>query len=260
MLVDITPYSFGISFLGERGGLPYSYCYKPIIRRNTPLPVTRTERYFTSSPFQEVAEINIFQGDDTDALRNILVGNFYVDDLVPTVDYNEILCRMRLDLDGILHVSAIEKKTDNAKHITIENALQPMSPEGIAEARKRLESLYAGRIEDLSAMPGPEWGQEEQGEDDGAAVSLFVRPGGGAQQDEGEEHAAGEPDQTRTEAEALLARSREHLERMHPEDREDAIDLNERVADALEADAREELKAAIRDLRELLFFIGSEAK
>ena len=42
VLVDVSPYSFGVSFLGERGGFPYPHCYKPIIRRNTPLPLTRT--------------------------------------------------------------------------------------------------------------------------------------------------------------------------------------------------------------------------
>ena len=29
VLVDVSPYSFGISYLGERGGYPYPHCYKP---------------------------------------------------------------------------------------------------------------------------------------------------------------------------------------------------------------------------------------
>ena len=59
-LVDITAYSFGISYLGERGGTEYPYCYKPIIYRNSALPVTRTERYFTSFPGQTRASIEKF--------------------------------------------------------------------------------------------------------------------------------------------------------------------------------------------------------
>ena len=47
VLVDVSPYSFGLSYLGMRGGVPYPHCYRPIIRRNTPLPVTRTESYYT---------------------------------------------------------------------------------------------------------------------------------------------------------------------------------------------------------------------
>src|ERR1035437_4640880 len=31
VLVDVSPYSFGVSYLGERGGIPYPHCYKPIL-------------------------------------------------------------------------------------------------------------------------------------------------------------------------------------------------------------------------------------
>ncbi len=50
VLVDVSPFSFGPSYLGERGGFPYAHCYHPIIYRNTPLPVTRTESYSTAHP------------------------------------------------------------------------------------------------------------------------------------------------------------------------------------------------------------------
>src|SRR5712692_7124063 len=102
VLVDVSPYSFGISYLGERGGYEYPYCYRPIIKRNTRLPLTRTEGYVTSYPYQTEVEIQVYQGDDEDALKNILVGDFRVEGLTPLPDANELLCRMRLDLDGIL--------------------------------------------------------------------------------------------------------------------------------------------------------------
>jgi molecular chaperone DnaK (HSP70) len=40
-------------------------------------------------------------------------------------DFNEVLCRMSLDLDGILNVTAIEKKSGLSKHITIARASKP---------------------------------------------------------------------------------------------------------------------------------------
>ena len=36
---------------------------------------------------------------------------------------NEILCRMRLDLDGLLEVAAVEKRTGKSKQIAIANAI-----------------------------------------------------------------------------------------------------------------------------------------
>ena len=47
VLVDITPYTFGTSAVGELHGLPYAHQYIPLIRRNTKLPATRTEAFFT---------------------------------------------------------------------------------------------------------------------------------------------------------------------------------------------------------------------
>ena len=136
VLVDVSPYSFGPSYLGERGGVPYPHCYHPLIRRNTPLPVTRTESYYTSLPGQTRVDIQIFQGDDEDALNNVLVGDFHVEGLTRTDGMNEVLCRMSLDVDGILHVSAIEKRTGKSKQITIAGALQAKSDAEIAAAPK----------------------------------------------------------------------------------------------------------------------------
>ena len=89
--------------------------------------MTRTERYLTSHPYQTQVDVQVYQGDDEDALKNILVGDFSIEGLTAIEDANEILCRMRLDLDGILEVAAVEKLTGKTKHIRIENALRAKS-------------------------------------------------------------------------------------------------------------------------------------
>src|SRR3954453_18528617 len=221
VLVDISPYSFGVSYLGERGGAPYLHCYKPIVKRNTPLPLTRTERFYTAAPYQEGVEVRVYQGDDEDALKNILVGDFLVNDLTPMPETNEVLCRMNLDLDGILHVTAIEKQTGKSKHITIAQALQPKSAAEIAAARERLQSLYATR-------QSGDW--EEWLEEDGPSVPL-------GETAEGESKPASSDNvipmdaawvQPNREAGELVERARALLDHMHEEDREEVIGLNEK--------------------------------
>jgi molecular chaperone DnaK (HSP70) len=236
VLVDVSPYSFGPSYLGERGGFPYPHCYHPIIRRNTPLPVTRTDSYMTSHPYQTTVDIELYQGDDDDALKNIPVGNFRIDGLRPTEEPNVVLCRMGLDLDGILHVTAIEKETGKSKHITITNALAAKKPEEIAAARERLNALWATRGEDVDAAE-----QEDLAEPE-------------LQPDEPELPPAGELEE-RGAAEALLERSRGLFSRMHAEDVEEAVTLHERIAAALASGNATELAKAVAELRELLFFV-----
>jgi molecular chaperone DnaK len=255
VLVDVSPYSFGVSFLGERGGVPYPHCYKPIIHRNTPLPLTRTERFYTSHPFQTQVDIEVYQGDDDDALKNILVGDFTIGGLTETEDLNEILCRMRLDLDGILEVTSQEKATGKSKQITIANAMQPKTPEEIAAGRKRIQELFESRAqgleEDFDEVLDPadagagtfqaqiQEGQLQEAETLDAVAERAALPG-------------------EAEAESLMARSRKLLEQMHEEDREEAIDLHERIGAAIESGDTAMLAEASRALSELLFFMEGQ--
>ena len=222
VLVDISPYSFGVSFLGERGGVPYPHCYKPIIRRNTPLPLTRTERFYTTHPFQSEVDVHVYQGEDEDAIEKHTGGRFqHLEGLTEMEDLNEILCRMRLDLDGILEVTSEEKLTGRSKHITIANAMQAKTPDEIAAGRKRIQNLFESRSGDLADFNGSSGGEEtdteiiegefEEMESGGTVVERIAAAGA-------------------AEAESLMARSRKLLLDLMviEEDREEAIDLHER--------------------------------
>ena len=259
VLVDVSPYSFGPSYLGDRDGEPYGHCYRPIIRRNTPLPITRTELYWTVHPYQEAVDIQVYQGEDPDALKNILVGEFTVTGLRAKAEQNEVLCRMRLDLDGILRVSATEKETGKSKHITITGALEPKTEAEIATARGRLDALFQSRLAD--GEPMAEGTEQAALEDEGiieidAAVADLDDPepeaaahGGGASPADPAEDPAVQ------EASALLERSRGLLKNMHDEDKEEAIDLHEKIEAAIASGDSQALADAVGQLRELLFFI-----
>jgi molecular chaperone DnaK (HSP70) len=252
VLVDVSPYSFGVSYLGERGGIPYPHCYKPIIRRNSPLPITRTERFYTSHPYQEEVEVRVYEGEDEDAVRNILVGDFEVRGLTPMRDPNEVLCRMSLDLDGILHVTAIEKRSSLSKHVTIARALETKSESEIAAARERLEVLYSTwqGEEELEAEEASLDAEGAEGiEDEEPRVALAAPT----------ENSPGEGDWSVSESRQLVERSRQLLEQMHEEDREEVINLNAQIETAIKAHDAGALKQAAHELRELLFFVEGRA-
>lgn len=256
VLVDITPYSFGISFLGERGGVPYPHCYKPIIERNTALPVTRTDRYFTSVPFQEQVEISVYQGEDPDALRDVPVGRFMIEDLTPSADAAEVLCRMHLDLDGILEVTATEKATGKAKQVTIDGALKPLDDAEIELARQQLERLYpldSARVDSGIRSPtvdGTAADSAPTGE-----VAGPQRIGPTDRRAEGSEDLDDGWLDLVAEGGALVARSRALLESMHADDREDAVALAESIEGATLQKIREDLVQSCEELRELLYFV-----
>ncbi|OGV67145.1 MAG: hypothetical protein A3K19_10710 [Lentisphaerae bacterium RIFOXYB12_FULL_65_16] len=265
VLVDVSPYSFGVSYLGIRGGVDYPYCYHPIIERNTPLPVTRTEQYFTSHPYQVEVDVEVFQGDDDDALKNVPVGNFRFEGLTRQEDPLTLLCRMNLDIDGILKVTAIEKATGKNTHIVIDNAFKSLSREQIGEARRRLEALYASRVEPDADLDDDE-GEDEEGsvldfnpavfrEHDAEAGAAAVPvptaaaavPAAGA--DDAEWQAA------LADAERLSARVKAKLDSMHAEDRAEAETLTARIVAATGKRSLDELRKSVAELTELLFFV-----
>ena len=144
MLVDITPYTFGTSSLGELYSLPYAHQFIPIIRRNTKLPATRTEAFFTVFDDQEEVEIKVYQGENPDALKNVEIGSFRFSGLNRRETANDqgLLFTYHLDLDGLLKVHAVERATGRDIHGVVENAMGRSSGEDLAASKERVEGIW----------------------------------------------------------------------------------------------------------------------
>jgi molecular chaperone DnaK len=142
VLVDVTPYTFGTSALGELDGELYPYKYVPIIPRNTPIPVRRSEVFHTVTDQQSSVDVRIFQGENSDALENIQIGEFQVTGLSKAPAGNPVIIDLALDRDGILQVSAREKNTGLERRITIDKAMSRYDRAQLEEARQRVGGLF----------------------------------------------------------------------------------------------------------------------
>ena len=186
--------------------------------------------------------MSIYQGDDPNALNNLLVGRFLAEGFSRVPAGNEILCRMDLDLDGILRVTATEKRTGLAKQMTIEGATTAMSESEMAQARLRMQELFGVEDEEV----------EFDEDDDEEVIEIEAS-------DLSPDASAAETDHDRrvqiSEARALLERSRHLLDRMTAEDREEAIALHEQIEDALKTVQWQPLHAAMTTLADLLFYV-----
>ena len=216
VLVDITPYTFGTSALGELNGELYPYRYVPIIPKNTPIPARMSEAFFTVLDEQTDVDVRIYQGENSDALENIKIGEFRVSGLSREPAGNPVILDLALDRNGILQVSAREKKTGLERRITIDNATSRYDREQLDEARQRIGELF---------------GDQEQ------AASV----GGGAATD--------------SAVDALLARASAKLEQTGEEDRTEIIDLIESIRDARRSGDSSALEDARNQLQDLLFYL-----
>jgi molecular chaperone DnaK (HSP70) len=141
VLVDITPYSFGTRIIGELDGMPYPALFYPVIKRNTPIPVTRSELFFTAQDRQQYVDLKIYQGEDDNALNNTLIGEFRVEGLRKVRYKNPVIVEFSLDLNGLLTVKATEKETGLNKTITIQNACPRLDSKAIKSAQQKLNAL-----------------------------------------------------------------------------------------------------------------------
>jgi molecular chaperone DnaK (HSP70) len=141
VLVDVTPYTFGTSALADLNGEPYPYTYVPLIRKNSAIPVTKSEAFATIYDGQPSVEVKVYQGEDPDALNNTEIGAFLIEGLSDVPAGNTIVTTFSLDLNGILQVSAREKNTGLEKHIRIDNATTRFKEEELAAARERIDAL-----------------------------------------------------------------------------------------------------------------------
>ena len=216
VLVDVTPYSFGTSALGELNGELYPYHYVPIIPKNTPIPARLSEVFFTVLDEQTDVDVRIYQGENNDALENIKIGEFRVSGLSREPAGNPVILDLALDRNGILQVSAREKKTGLERRITIDNATSRYDREQLDEARQRIGALF---------------GDHEQ------AASV----GSGAATD--------------SAVDALLARASAKLDETGEEDRTEIIDLIEAIRDARSSGDSAALEDARSQLQDLLFYL-----
>jgi len=257
VLVDITPHSLGIKCLeyaDEFGVRPNEFKFAPIIRRNTPLPASRSEVFCTVTDGQPTVEIDVYQGEHGDVRRNHRVGRFLIEGLAKVAAGNQLVVQLDLTLDGILKVSAREKATGLVKQITIQNALARYAVSERASAQARLNRMWA----DLeSLMPGGEPGAAPEApgaggpEDVGApefgmGVSLGV-----PQLDAGPREGQRETVQAR----ALLEKADRVRAKASDEDREELDRLSGRVRDAMTDRRWTDLQAACNDLSDVLFYL-----
>lgn len=151
-------------------------------------------------------------------------------------DANEILVQMKLELDGILRVEATEKCTGLARRITITDAARRMSREEITRSSGELASLY----ESLDDGAGGDEGTSDEPAGGATVVDLS--------QARRRREAGADAESMADKGGELVDRSRGLFSKMHPDDRMEAVELNDRILSAIE-------QGDDGDLEEMLFFV-----
>lgn len=117
IMTDVNPYTLGIRAIS---GYRDDYM-SVVIPRNTTIPVTKKEMYYTSWDGQTSADIEVYQGEFSSVDQNHRLGSFRLSGIpVNRAGEEKLEVSFSYNLDGMLSVSAVIVSTGEAAEITID--------------------------------------------------------------------------------------------------------------------------------------------
>lgn len=147
LLVDVAAHSLGIAVRSDRDAWDEADTFAPIIARNTVLPATRTEEFYTSADRQRALDVEVFQGERSRASQNSHIGSF-THVLEPRPHHSPVHVTFSYDLDGIVKVTIAQPGVTASEAVALavaDKAREAAPAPASAIERKGAELL--GRLE-----------------------------------------------------------------------------------------------------------------
>jgi molecular chaperone DnaK len=181
ILVDVAAHSLGIKTLDDApaaGGLWGANHFSTIIRRNSQVPVARSQVYYTMVDDQKRVVVEVYQGESSRCSENTLIGHFPFN-LLPAPVSSPLVVEFRYDLEGIIRVVVHQKGTDNREEVTLSSRTREPAQAGtggpvenyiLRKARALAESLPQGELRERLAAAAEAY--------EGVLADAEAHPGG----------------------------------------------------------------------------------
>jgi molecular chaperone HscC len=142
LLTDVCSYTLGIESSARLpNGLIRAGLYSPVIERNTVIPTSRSEKFYTLHDDQKIIDVKIYQGESRNTKDNVFLGNLEVN--IPPKPAGEecIDVRFTYDINGILEVEVRTESTGELASMIIEKNPGAMTEDEIKESLESLKLL-----------------------------------------------------------------------------------------------------------------------
>lgn len=235
---DVAPFSMGIAVLKEKGATVRPGGFHAIIPRNTTIPVTRMEQFYTAADGQTAASIGIYQGEHDWVKYNHSLGEFLLEGIpANSAGAEAIEVIYRYNLNGILEVTAKCISTGKEMSVMVQDALNRDSREVFEDSLSRLASLFENKE--------TESGDDEFAEEEWNLFSQLI--------DDSDPFEDEEPPLSILHEEALCLRERaETLLETAGDNRRQIETLIESLNDAMSGDDIDKLKAVLDEVTDVL--------
>jgi len=113
ILLDVTPQTLGLCTVGG--------FIEPLIPRNAAIPTMSSKVFHTATDNQTEVRIKVYQGDNREAKKNFLLGEFILDGLPEGPrGHAKVRVTFAIDADGIVNITAEDVASGSARRMRVE--------------------------------------------------------------------------------------------------------------------------------------------
>lgn len=142
ILTDVCSFTLGTEVsIERRNGLYESGHFCPIIERNTVIPASRTERFYTLRDNQDTIRINVLQGESRFAGNNLLLGRLDIRVPKNKAGKEAVDVTYTYDINSLLEVEVKVLSTGDTRREIIKGRENDMTREEIEERMRDLSYL-----------------------------------------------------------------------------------------------------------------------
>lgn len=141
VLTDVCPFSLGIESSQQlEQGLKSGF-FSVLIPRNTVIPASRADRFYTVNDNQDEMRLAVYQGEQRLVKNNIKIGEFSVPVSRKKAGEEAVDVRFTYDINGVLEVQADVVGTGCRKTLVIQNTTTELDDAELKRLLKRMEKL-----------------------------------------------------------------------------------------------------------------------
>ena len=141
ILTDVCPFSLGVEVSATNGVFREDGHFAPIIERNTVIPVSRTERFYTVHDQQTEVRIVVLQGESRMARDNLQLGELSIPVPPNRAGAESVDITFTYDVNSLLEVEILVNSTGQKHRRIIQNGSRVLTDEEAQERLKKLQYL-----------------------------------------------------------------------------------------------------------------------
>ncbi len=145
-IIDVVSHSLGVAAAEVSPDGRLRDVFSVLIPRFTPIPAEEVNSYVTMSHLQTQVLVKVYQGENQDPHLNSYLGEVQLTGIAPRSDPTDrarIDIRFKLDINGVLGVSAIDVSSGKQANVNFEfKGTSKLSKEQVEEEMRKLHDIY----------------------------------------------------------------------------------------------------------------------